>query len=188
MDVKEFALPGLKLLTPRRFADSRGYFSETYNSRAFEQAGIGIKFVQDNESFSTTKGTVRALHFQVPPAPQTKLVRILRGSVIDVAVDLRVGSPTYGRWEKVTLSAENGRQLLVPQGFAHGICTLEPDTVVAYKVDEFYAPASDSGLIWNDPDLAIDWPVGPNQAVLSDKDQKLGRLRDFKSPFSYERP
>lgn len=188
MDVKDLSLPGLKLLKPRRFADSRGYFSETYNERTFAQAGITIKFIQDNQSVSASTGTVRALHFQLPPAPQTKLVRVLHGSIFDVGVDLRTGSPTYGRWEGVTISAEGGEQLLVPRGFAHGFCTLEPNSVVAYKVDEFYAPASDSGLIWNDPDLAIAWPVAAGAAVLSDKDQKLGRFRDFKSPFAYERP
>ncbi|HMK80384.1 MAG TPA: dTDP-4-dehydrorhamnose 3,5-epimerase [Xanthobacteraceae bacterium] len=188
MDVRELSLPGLKLLKPRRFADSRGYFSETYNERTFAQAGITIRFVQDNQSFSARVGTVRALHFQLPPAPQSKLVRVLTGSIFDVGVDLRVGSPTYGRWEGITISAEGGEQFLVPQGFAHGFCSLEPNTVVAYKVDAFYAPAADSGLIWSDPDLAIDWPVGPQQAMLSEKDQKLGRFRDFKSPFSYNRP
>jgi dTDP-4-dehydrorhamnose 3,5-epimerase len=188
MDVKELSLPGLKLLKPRRFADSRGHFSETYNQRTFAQAGITIVFVQDNESFSAAKGTVRALHFQIPPAPQTKLVRVLHGSIFDVAVDLRKGSPTYGRWQGVTLTAENDEQVLVPRGFAHGFCTLEPATVVAYKVDEFYVPATDNGLIWNDPDIGVDWPVRPSDAVLSDKDQKLGRFKDFKSPFGYERP
>jgi dTDP-4-dehydrorhamnose 3,5-epimerase len=186
MDVKHLSLPGLTLLKPRKFADSRGHFVETYNERTFEQAGITIRFVQDNQSFSAARGTVRALHFQLPPAPQTKLVRVLQGSIFDVGVDLRIGSPTYGRWEGVRLDAEGGEQLLVPRGCAHGFCTLEPSTVVAYKVDAFYAPASDSGLIWNDPDLAVDWPVGGSEAVLSDKDQKLGRFRDFKSPFVYE--
>jgi dTDP-4-dehydrorhamnose 3,5-epimerase len=187
MDVKALSLPGLMLLKPRRFADSRGYFAETYNERTFAAAGITLKFVQDNQSFSLARGTVRALHFQLPPAPQTKLVRVLQGTVFDVGVDLRAGSPTYGRWEGVTLTADGGEQLLVPRGFAHGFCTLEPNTVVAYKVDEFYVPATDNGLIWNDADLAVDWPI-TGEAVLSDKDQKLGRFKDFKSPFVYERP
>jgi dTDP-4-dehydrorhamnose 3,5-epimerase len=188
MDVKALALPGLLLLKPRRFSDSRGYFVETYNEKTFAEAGIAIKFVQDNQSFSLGKGTVRGLHFQLPPAPQTKLVRVLHGSIFDAGVDLRVGSPTYARWEGVTLSADGGEQLLVPRGFAHGFCTLEPDTVVAYKVDAFYLPAADSGLLWNDPELAVDWPIAPGEAVLSDKDGKLGRFSDFKSPFVYERP
>jgi len=188
MDVTHLALPGLILLKPRRFSDSRGYFAETYNERAFLKAGIATRFVQDNQSFSLSKGTVRALHFQLPPATQAKLVRVLQGSVYDVAVDLRVGSPSFGRWQGVTLTAADEEQLFVPHGFAHGFCTFEPNTVVAYKVDEFYAPASDSGLIWNDPALAIDWPVAARDAVLSEKDQKHGRFADFKSPFTYAGP
>src|SRR6185436_6787261 len=183
MDVKNLKLPGLMVLKPRRFSDPRGYFIETYNEKAFSAAGITTKFVQDNQSLSVSKGTVRGLHFQLPPAAQAKLVRVLLGSVYDVAIDLRAGSPTYGQSDSATLTAEGGEQIFVPRGFAHGFCTLEPDTVVAYKVDEFYAPASDSGLIWNDPALAIDWPVAAADAVLSDKDKTLGRFADFKSPF-----
>ena len=185
MDVREFGLPGLRLLKPRRFADARGYFVETYNERTLADIGITARFVQDNLSYSKSRGTVRGLHFQLPPAAQAKLVAVVQGSVYDVAVDLRAGSPTYGRWEGTTLTAQ-GEQLLVPRGFAHGFCTLEPDTIVIYKVDGFYAPASDSGLIWNDPMLAIDWPVRPDQAVLSDKDLRLGRFDGFQSPFRYE--
>jgi dTDP-4-dehydrorhamnose 3,5-epimerase len=173
-------------LRPRRFQDARGYFSETYNERTVAEAGIVARFVQDNQSYSAVRGTIRGLHFQLPPAAQAKLVRVLRGSVYDVAVDLRTGSPTYGRWEGATLTAEGGEQLFVPRGFAHGFCTLEPDTAVAYKVDAFYAPASDSGLIWNDAALAIDWPVRRGEAVLSDKDLKLGGFAEFRSPFSCE--
>jgi dTDP-4-dehydrorhamnose 3,5-epimerase len=188
MDVKNLELPGLILLKPRRFSDSRGYFFESYNERTFLNAGIATRFVQDNQSFSLSKGTIRGLHFQLPPATQAKLVRVLQGSVYDVAVDLRVGSPSFGRWEGVTLTAADEAELFIPHGFAHGFCTFEPNTVVAYKVDEFYAPASDSGLIWNDPTLAIDWPVAACEAVLSEKDQKLGRFADFKSPFTYAGP
>jgi dTDP-4-dehydrorhamnose 3,5-epimerase len=186
MDIRNLDLPGLALLRPRRFSDARGYFAETYNEKTFSAAGITAKFVQDNESFSAKRGTIRGLHFQLPPAAQAKLVRVLQGSVYDVAVDLRVGSPTYGRWVGETLTADGGEQLFVPRGFAHAFCTLEPGTAVAYKVDEFYAPASDSGLIWNDPMLAIAWPVAPGEVVLSDKDFKLGRFADFVSPFRYE--
>ncbi|MEJ0075794.1 MAG: dTDP-4-dehydrorhamnose 3,5-epimerase [Alphaproteobacteria bacterium] len=186
MDVKKLALPGLLQVKPRRFADSRGYFVETHNERTLAGAGIAARFVQDNESCSTRRGTIRGLHFQLPPAAQAKLVRVVRGSVYDVAVDLRVGSPSYGRWEGVTLTADGGEQLFVPRGFAHGYCTLEPDSIVAYKVDDFYSPANDSGLIWNDPAFAIDWPLGADQAVLSDKDLKLGRFADFQSPFGYQ--
>src|SRR5689334_25406235 len=186
MDARDLGLPGLLLLKPRRFADSRGYFVETYSERTLSGIGIAARFVQDNQSSSANRGTIRGLHFQLPPAAQAKLVRVLQGSVYDVAVDLRTGSPAYGRWTGVTLTADGGEQLFVPRGFAHGFCTLEPDTVLAYKVDEFYAPASDSGLIWNDPTLAVDWPVGPDEAVLSDKDLRLGRFKDFVSPFKYE--
>ena len=186
MDVRNLGLPGLQLLKPRCFADTRGYFVETYNERTLLAAGITTRFVQDNQSYSRSPGTIRGLHFQFPPAAQAKLVRVVQGSVYDVAVDLRAGSPTCGRWEGMRLTAEQGEQLFIPQGFAHGFCTLEPDTVVAYKVDDFYAPASDSGLIWNDPTLAIDWPIRPDEVVLSDKDLKLGRFAEFRSPFRYE--
>jgi dTDP-4-dehydrorhamnose 3,5-epimerase len=186
MEVKNTNLPGVLLLKPRRFSDARGHFSEIYNERTFAAAGITTKFVQDNQSYSAKRGTVRGLHFQLPPDAQAKLVRVLRGSVYDVAVDMRRGSPAYGRWIAETLTADGGEQLLVPRGFAHAFCTLEPDTVVAYKVDNFYAPQSDSGLIWNDPTLAIDWPVKADEIMLSDKDAKLGFLKDFDSPFTYE--
>ena len=188
MDVKSLTLPGLVLLKPRRFSDSRGYFFESYNEKAFRAAGIATKFVQDNQSFSAAKGTVRGLHFQLPPASQAKLVRVLHGSVYDVAIDLRTIVPTFRRSEVARLTADGGEQIFVPHGFAHGFCTLEPDTMVAYKVDEFYAPASDSGLIWNDPTLAIKWPVAAHDAVLSEKDQKHGRFADFTSPFVYQGP
>lgn len=186
MDIKNLDLPGLVLLRPRQFLDTRGSFAETYNERTFRAAGMSAKFIQDNQSFSAKRGTIRGLHFQLPPAAQAKLVRVLQGSVYDVAVDLRVGSPTYGRWVGATLTADDGAQMFVPRGFAHAFCTLEPGTVVAYKVDEFYAPASDSGLIWNDPAFAIEWPVADDEVVLSDKDLKLGRFADFVSPFKYE--
>jgi len=186
MDVRHLGLPGLLLLRPRRFADGRGHFVETYNEQTLAGVGITARFVQDNQSYSRNSGTIRGLHFQVPPAAQAKLVRVVRGSVYDVALDVRAGSPAYGRWEGTRLTADEGEQLFVPRGFAHGFCTLEPDTVVAYKVDAFYAAASDSGLIWNDPMLAIDWPVRSDQAVLSDKDLRLGRFDGFESPFRYE--
>ncbi len=186
MDVKTTDLPGVLLLKPRRFGDSRGYFVETYNQRAFAKAGIEAQFVQDNQSFSAKAGTIRGLHFQTPPAAQAKLVRAQSGSVFDVAVDLRRGSPTYGRWIGETLTAEGGEQLYIPRGFAHAFCTLEDGVEVAYKVDDFYAPDCDSGLTWNDPDLNIAWPIKPEGAVLSDKDAKLGLFKDFVSPFSLE--
>jgi len=186
MDIQHLELSGLVMLRPRQFADSRGFFAETYNEKTFQAAGIATQFVQDNQSFSARRGTIRGLHFQLPPAEQAKLVRVLRGKVYDVAVDLRAGSPAYGRWVGETLTADGGEQLFVPRGFAHAFCTLEADTVVAYKVDNFYAPASDSGLIWNDQDLAIAWPVAADDVVLSDRDLRLGRFADFVSPFKYE--
>lgn len=183
MDVRDTAIPAVKLLVPRRFPDQRGWFTESYNRRALRAAGIEIDFVQDNQSYSAQKGTIRGLHFQRPPAAQDKLVRVLRGAILDVAVDLRSGSPTYGRHVSVRLDAESGHQLLVPIGFAHGFCTLEPDTEVAYKVSDHYAPDQDGGLIWNDPDLGIAWPVTPEEALLSEKDKILPRLAELSSPF-----
>ncbi len=186
MDVTRAELPEVLLLRPSCFRDARGYFVETYNKRAAVLVGITADFVQDNQSLSLRTGTVRALHFQVPPRPQAKLVRVLRGSIYDVAVDLRVGSPSYGAWVAERLTAEGGEQLFVPHGFAHGFCTLEPDTEVAYKVDDYYAPECERGLIWNDPTLAIGWPVAAADAVLSDKDRTLGFFADFVSPFRYD--
>ncbi|MFL5077532.1 MAG: dTDP-4-dehydrorhamnose 3,5-epimerase [Microvirga sp.] len=174
----------LVVVVPRRFGDERGYFMETFNRRDLAALGITAEFLQDNQSLSVPASTVRGLHFQLPPAPQAKLVRVLRGSIFDVAVDLRKGSPSYLRWCGVTLSAGGGEQLYVPRGFAHGFCTLEPETEVAYKVDGYYAPECDSGLLWNDPDLGIAWPIESAAATLSDKDRMLPRLRNFVSPFT----
>jgi dTDP-4-dehydrorhamnose 3,5-epimerase len=185
MDVKSTRLPGVLLLRPRYFHDARGYFVETYNKRAAATAGVEADFVQDNQALSLRAGTVRALHFQVPPRSQAKLVRVLRGSIYDVAVDLRVGSPNYGGWVAERLTAKGGEQLFVPGGFAHGYCTLEPNTEVAYKVDEYYAPECEQGIIWNDPTLAIAWPAAATDVVLSDKDRALGFFADFVSPFRY---
>jgi dTDP-4-dehydrorhamnose 3,5-epimerase len=187
MDITAAEIPDVLLLKPRAFHDARGYFVETYNLRAAHGAGVKAEFVQDNQAFSHKRGTVRALHFQVTPHAQAKLVRVLRGSIYDVAVDLRAGSPTYGRWTAATLTAQGGEQVFVPRGFAHGYCTLEADTEVAYKVDDYYAPDCERGLIWNDPALAIDWPAAAADAVLSDKDRQLPRFADFASPFRYDR-
>ncbi len=186
MDVRATSIPGVQLLKPRYFRDSRGHFVETYNKRSAQQFGLVACFVQDNQSLSIRPGTVRALHFQIPPRAQAKLVRVLRGSLYDVAVDLRVGSPTYGCWTAETLTAFGGEQLFVPHGCAHGFCTLEPDTEVAYKVDDYYAPECERGLAWDDPTFAINWPVSPADAILSDKDRKLGHFADFLSPFRYD--
>ncbi|MFN4230724.1 dTDP-4-dehydrorhamnose 3,5-epimerase [Parvibaculum sp.] len=184
--IQSTSIPAVKILTPRRHGDARGYFSESYNRRALADAGIDIDFVQDNESLSAETGTIRGLHFQAPPFEQTKLVRVLTGAVLDVALDLRVGSPTYGQHVAVRLSAEEGNQLLIPAGFAHGFCTLAPDTRVFYKVDQYYSAAHDAGLFWNDPDIGIEWPVSSESAVLSEKDSKLPAFEGFRSPFAYQ--
>ena len=183
MEIAETALPGVLVLTPRRFGDGRGWFSETWNAARMAEAGLDIAFVQDNHSRSAEAGTIRGLHCQVPPMAQTKLVRAVRGAVIDVAVDIRQGSAHRGKWVAQELSAENGRQMLVPKGFLHGFVTLEPDTDVAYKVDAFYAPDCDRAVRYDDPDLAIDWGIDPATAILSDKDAAAPAFRDFNSPF-----
>ncbi len=186
MNISLFELPGPVLLTPEIFRDERGFFSETYNKRAMDQAGITIPFVQDNHSLSKRMGTVRGLHFQTSPRAQEKLVRVTRGAIFDVAVDIRDGSPTFGQHVAVTLSADNWRQFWVPRGFAHGFCTLEPDTEVIYKVSDYYDPDCDKGVVWDDTSLGIDWPVTPVQAVLSDKDRSLPRLQDLPAYFAYD--
>jgi dTDP-4-dehydrorhamnose 3,5-epimerase len=182
--VEPLAIEGVLLVRPKKFGDARGYFLESYNARAFAEAGIGATFVQDNQSLSVERGTIRGLHFQTPPEPQAKLVRVLKGSIFDVAVDLRRGSKTYGRWCAATLTSEGAEQLFIPRGFAHGFCTIEPNTEVAYKVDGFYAPACDAGLRWNDPDIGVGWPISADEAMLSDKDGKLPFFAGFVSPFS----
>ncbi|HYA73817.1 MAG TPA: dTDP-4-dehydrorhamnose 3,5-epimerase [Roseiarcus sp.] len=178
MLVEDTAIPDVKIITPKKFGDRRGFFSETYNRRAAAEAGIHLEFVQDNHSLSADVGTIRGLHFQSAPFAQDKLVRAPRGRILDVAVDLRRSSPTFGRHVAVELSAENWRQLLVPVGFAHGFCTLEPDTEVFYKVTSYYSPAHDHGLAFDDPALGIAWPVDATKAILSDKDRRLPRLAD----------
>lgn len=179
-------LPGVVIVTPDRFGDARGFFSESWNRKAMEAAGIDIDFVQDNHSFSSKQGTVRGLHFQAPPHAQAKLVRCGRGRLFDVAVDIRKGAPTYGRWVGTELSFENGRQLLIPAGFLHGFATLEDDTEVIYKCSDSYAPECDGAVRFDDPQIGIDWGIDPEAAVLSDKDAKAPLLRDFDSPFVYK--
>ena len=176
-------VPGVLLVRVRKFADSRGYFLETFRKHDFAEIGVDCDFVQDNQAFSTQPGTVRGLHFQVPPHAQAKLVRVLRGAVFDVAVDLRRGSSTYGKWCGARLTADGGEQIFVPRGFAHGYSTLEPDTAVAYKVDAYYAPQSEAGLIWNDPAIDIDWSIPAEDVLVSDKDAKLPSLTSFNTPF-----
>ncbi len=185
MRITDTALPGVKLIQPVRHGDARGYFSEVYRDDALRAAGVAIDFVQDNQSMSAPVGVLRGLHFQTPPMAQAKLIRVIAGSVLDVAVDIRWGSPYYGRHVAFVLSAEEGNQLLVPEGFAHGFCTLEPDSAVIYKVNRYYSPQNDRGLLWNDPALGIDWHLGGREPVLSDKDRKHPTLADLPHYFSY---
>lgn len=185
LDVKPLAISEVKLVTPPIFRDARGFFSETYNQAALAAAGIDAVFVQDNQSLSRARGVIRGLHYQLEPHAQGKLVRVVRGSILDVAVDIRHGSPTFGRHVSAVLSAENWAQLWVPAGFAHGFCTLEPDTEVIYKVTDLYAPECDRGIAFDDPALAIAWPVAAGEAVLSDKDRRHPRLADLPPPFTY---
>jgi dTDP-4-dehydrorhamnose 3,5-epimerase len=177
-EARALGIPGPLLIVPRAFRDARGSFLETWSERDFDALGVGGRFVQDNHSSSAAAGTVRGMHFQLPPRGQAKLVRVLRGAVLDVVVDLRRGSPAYGRHAAVELSAADARQVYVPAGFAHGFCTLEPDTEVAYKASDYYDPALERGVAWDDPDLALPWPVAADRAVLSDKDRRQPRLRD----------
>jgi len=183
MEAVPLDIPDVVLIKPRRFADDRGWFEETWNARRLAESGLEIHFVQDNQSLSVSPGTIRGLHFQVPPNAQGKLVRAVRGAVLDVAVDIRKGSPTYGRWVCAELSEENGHQLWVPRGFAHGFCTRVPDTAVCYKVDGFYDRECEGGIRFDDPDLAIDWGIPPHEAVLSDKDRVLPSLRELGDVF-----
>ncbi len=173
MKIERLNVPDVLLITPPRFGDDRGYFSETYSAPKFAEAGIALPFVQDNQSFSRQKGTVRGLHCQVAPRVQGKLVRVLRGAIWDVAVDARPGSPTFGQHAAATLTGDNGSQLWVPPGFLHGFCTLEPDTEVAYKVTDLYDRGAERGVFWRDATLALPWPVSEEDALLSDKDRVL---------------
>lgn len=179
------SIPEIVLVKPKRFSDARGFFEETFHEARYAENGVVGPFVQDNHSLSQQKGVIRGLHFQIPPHPQGKLVRCTRGAILDVAVDIRTGSPTYGRHVAVELSAENGWQLFVPQGFAHGFCTLVPDCEVDYKVTGYYAPDCDKGLAFDDPGLAIGWPVGAAAAILSDKDRKHPSLAGLPAYFHY---
>ncbi|MFM6949717.1 MAG: dTDP-4-dehydrorhamnose 3,5-epimerase [Novosphingobium sp.] len=176
----------LTVIRPRRFEDPRGWFSESWNRARLESAGIVIDFCQDNHSFSHPAGTLRGLHYQAPPFAQTKLVRCLRGRIFDVAVDIRRSSPTFGQWAGLELSAANGKQLLIPAGYAHGFLTLEPDCEIAYKVDAYYSAESDGGLAWNDPAIGIDWPLASGDPVLSDKDRSLPALDRLIVDFPYD--
>jgi len=186
MKIEQTGIPGLVILTPARFGDARGFFSETWNRARLSEHGIEVDFVQDNHSLSASVGTVRGLHFQAPPHAQAKLVRCGRGALFDVAVDIRKGSPTYGRWFGIELTFENGKQLMIPAGFAHGFSTRAPDTEIIYKCSDTYAPETEGALRYDDPDIGIDWGLGETQAILSDKDAAAGAFAGFESPFVYE--
>ncbi|MDF2534515.1 MAG: dTDP-4-dehydrorhamnose 3,5-epimerase [Bacillales bacterium] len=184
MNFIETNLPGVFVVEPKVFGDHRGWFMETYSIKYFKEAGIDIDFVQDNQSFSATKGTLRGLHFQLNPKTQTKLVRCTRGSLFDVVVDIREGSPTYGQWLGIELTAENKKQLLIPKGFAHGFMSLTDNVEIQYKCDELYAPECDGGILWNDPDIGIEWPINI-KPILSEKDESAPLLKDVKTNFVY---
>ncbi len=181
MEFIETKLEGAYLVKPKVFRDERGFFLEFYSEKIFKENRINANFVQDNHSLSMQKGVLRGLHFQLPPDEQAKLLRVVRGKIFDVIVDLRKNSPTFRKWQGFELSAENFEMIYVPRGFAHGFVTLEENVEIIYKVDNFYSAESDSGIIWNDPDLAIDWPI--KNPTLSEKDSKLQLLKNFQNPF-----
>jgi dTDP-4-dehydrorhamnose 3,5-epimerase len=183
MQLIETEIPAVKILLAKKHGDHRGFFSETYSRKALKDAGIDIEFVQDNQSLSVEKGVVRGLHYQIAPTAQDKLVRVVRGAILDVAVDIRRGSPTFGKHVSAVISAENWRQILVPVGFAHGFATLEPNTEVIYKVTNYYSPQDERGIRWNDPALGIDWGIDISKAILSKRDTEHPLFRDAKDLF-----
>jgi dTDP-4-dehydrorhamnose 3,5-epimerase len=184
MDIRELVIPDVKLIVPQRYTDARGYFSETWSDRLFRREIANVTFVQDNLSVTAKKGTLRGLHFQRPPFAQGKLVRVVRGSILDIAVDIRKGSPTYSQHVATTLNAHDGAQLWIPPGFLHGFCTIEDVTEVSYKVTSYYSADHDAGVVWNDPTLGIKWPVDASSVVLSEKDQHLPRFLDLPDLFA----
>jgi len=183
MQVIETKLPGVLIIEPKVFGDARGFFKETFQAQRYREAGIEYDFVQDNHSFSK-QHVLRGLHYQKAPYEQGKLIRVLSGEIFDVAVDIRRGSPTFGQWEGYELTAENGNQLYIPVGFAHGFVTLVPDSEIVYKCSDYYAPETEGSVLWNDPDIGIDWPTGPDP-ILSDKDAAAHLLADLVSPFIF---
>jgi len=185
MKIQPTAIPEVIVLTPDRLYDARGFFSETYNRKRFAEAGIELVFVQDNHSYSADVNTIRGLHYQIPPRAQGKLVRVVRGAILDIAVDVRQRSPTFGRHASAVISAEAWNQILIPVGFAHGFRTLEPHTEIVYKTTDFYSHAHERGILWSDPDLAIEWGVPGGEAHLSDRDLALPRFREAGDLFSY---
>ncbi|XZF75625.1 dTDP-4-dehydrorhamnose 3,5-epimerase [Bacillus sp. AL-1R] len=185
MKMTETFIKGIVVIEPTVFGDHRGWFMETYNDSKMKDLGMDLNFVQDNQSFSALKGTLRGLHYQLSPKAQTKLVRCTRGAIFDVAVDLRKGSPTYGKWFGIELSAENKKQLFIPKGFAHGFMTLTDNVEVQYKADEFYSPECDRGIVWNDPDIQVQWPMN-SSPLLSEKDKAAPLLKDAENNFIYK--
>ena len=186
MQIKHLEIDGLLLITPSKHGDDRGFFSEVFRLDAFVERGVDAVFVQDNHASSAGRGVVRGLHYQAPPSAQGKLVRCARGAILDVAVDIRRGSPTFARHVATELSASNWRQIWVPPGFAHGYVTLEPDSEVLYKTTSYYDPAAERGIAWDDPSLGIEWQLGTSEAILSDKDRRNPRLADLGIAFTYE--
>jgi dTDP-4-dehydrorhamnose 3,5-epimerase len=186
LELTDTKIPAVKIIRHRLFQDSRGTFAETYSKKDFAAAGLDQEFVQDNQSFSLSRGTIRGLHFQTEPAAQAKLVRVSCGAILDVAVDLRRSSPTYGKYVSAILSAENSTQLFIPRGFAHGFCTMEDNTIVDYKVSDFYSPAHERGIRWDDPALSIEWGATAAEIVLSDRDQRHPFLKDQPDYFTFD--
>jgi dTDP-4-dehydrorhamnose 3,5-epimerase len=187
MQIEKTAIDGVVVLTPKKIGDDRGWFIETWNAKTLSKLGIDVGFVQDNHSMSAEIGTVRGLHYQKPPSAQDKLVRCTRGEIFDVAVDIRIGSPTYGKWVGVVLTPDNGKQLFVPKGCLHGFATRAPMTEVQYKCSDVYAPECDGSVRWDDPDIGIDWGL-TSAPILSVKDETAPLFADFVSPFSVEVP
>ena len=183
LQVRRLAIPEVLEITPKKFGDARGFFAETFNRSAFAESGLETRWVQDNQSFSGPRFTLRGLHYQAPPFDQDKLVRVLKGRILDVAVDIRAGSPSFGRWVALEVTADAFNQILVPKGFAHGFLTLEDNSEVFYKVSAPYSREHDRSIRWNDPDIAVDWRLGDGEPVLSDKDRDAPSLREIRSPF-----
>lgn len=185
MEIIKTNIDGVFVIEPKVFGDARGYFFESFNAKEFaEKTGLNITFVQDNESCSRY-GVLRGLHFQMPPFTQSKLVRVVKGKVVDVVVDIRKGSPTYGKYEMCELTEENHRQFFVPKGMAHGFAVLSDYAIFQYKCDDFYHPEAEGAIAWNDPDIAINWPILESDVILSEKDKHHPNLKDFESPFNY---
>ena len=186
VEVRALSLPEVFEILPARHGDARGFFSETWNAAELARHGIEAAFVQDNQSYSAARGVLRGLHYQEPPFAQAKLIRVTRGAIWDVAVDIRQGSPTFGRWVGLTISAQAWNQVFVPAGFAHGFLTLEPDCEVLYKASAPYSPAHDRAIRWDDPAIGVEWPVGPDELILSDKDRAAPTLAEARPPFRSE--